>query len=337
MHRIILLFALSISQGCAGIKTLEVQLKDAQRERDILRDAYEAQQLRLKELESRLLKLEDSSLSPTRVKDEPKVFQETVLRTKAGVQQRTWPHKRLRSLPIVMVKKDQINFGRESGYSDSGDRLVEKRRKLRSRSIGQKESSRMRSTSNSRKDQRKKLKVESRPPSLSASNLDQYRDPDELKTIQKFEQERKTEKQDQKRRPKGEKSVRIKRQSVEGQQILSAGLTASSNELNQVQEPLYQNSNDETPLINPVKIGLKQAQSYQRQGRLNEAMRVAKRLIADSPTDPLIPDILYLMGRLQIEQGQTTAGRSTLLRLSRLYPKATVAKEAQRFLNLEGS
>ena len=85
------------------------------------------------------------------------------------------------------------------------------------------------------------------------------------------------------------------------------------------------------------RMGLKQAQSYQRQGRLNEAMRIAKRLIADSPTDPLIPDVLYLMGRLQIEQGQTTAGRSTLLRLSRLYPKASVAKQAQRFLKLEGS
>ena len=53
------IFSAYLFTGCAGTVQLKSQLKTAQHERDVLRDAYEAQQLRLRELELRLLKLED--------------------------------------------------------------------------------------------------------------------------------------------------------------------------------------------------------------------------------------------------------------------------------------
>ena len=53
------LSCLLLSSACGGAHQLKGQLGEAQREREVLRDAYEAQQLRLRELESRLLRLED--------------------------------------------------------------------------------------------------------------------------------------------------------------------------------------------------------------------------------------------------------------------------------------
>ena len=60
-------------------------------------------------------------------------------------------------------------------------------------------------------------------------------------------------------------------------------------------------------------------------------------MISEFPTHALIPEALYQMGLLQIEQGDETLGRSTLLRLSRLYPTARAAKAAKRYLESEGS
>ncbi len=57
-----------------------------------------------------------------------------------------------------------------------------------------------------------------------------------------------------------------------------------------------------------------------------------KRLISESPTHNVVPDALYLMGRLYIEQGAEAQGKATLLRLSRLYPNARAARSAREFL-----
>ena len=82
---------------------------------------------------------------------------------------------------------------------------------------------------------------------------------------------------------------------------------------------------------------LTQAQSARSSGKREKASRLLRRMISDHPTHPLIPDALYLMGLLQIEQGKKTLGRSTLLRLSRLYPTARAAEAAKRYLEIGGS
>lgn len=100
------------------------------------------------------------------------------------------------------------------------------------------------------------------------------------------------------------------------------------------QEPIPSTS---TPSPDEARALLERADSLRRTGQYSKASQTLNRLIAEHPTHTLIPDALYAMGRLQIERGEQTAGRSTLLRLSRLYPSARAAVAAQKYLNGGGS
>ena len=319
--------------GCGGIKALEIQLKDAQRERDILRDAYEAQQLRLKELESRLLKIEDDDVGSTKSNVRMN-RQVTSQRQRSSTKSKgLWPRERLRALPVVMVKRDQVYSKTNETYSEPKLELDEVQRRRRSRNPSVKENTRKKLVTTSVRQKQREVKKKTSLPSLNARNLSDYRDLDQVKKEQKIDRMKRTERQTyQEPSLKKYKTESRPRPFVERPKASS-----QPSVMNQIREQGDQENIDQAISANPISQGLQQAQTYRKQGRLKEAMRIAKRLIAESPTDPLIPNVLYLMGRLQIEQGQATAGRSTLLRLSRLYPKASAAKEAQQFLNLEGS
>ena len=319
--------------GCGGIKVLEVQLKDAQRERDILRDAYEAQQLRLKELESRLLKIEDGGLGIAQSSRMSKVQAEGNRQRPSANPKGSWPRKRLRALPVVMVKRDQVYSRTNESYSETQIERDETLRRKRLRSPSKKESPQRKLSTRSVRQKQRGIKKKASLPSLNARNLGDYRGPDQVTQARKVNREQKSARQRY-------QEPRLSKYEVDSKPrtpVERTTISSESNMINQTSEQSAQNTYDQVISADPIGQGLKQAQAYRKQGRLKEAMSIAKRLIAESPTDPLIPNVLYLMGRLQIEQGQTTAGRSTLLRLSRLYPKASAAKEAQQFLNLEGS
>lgn len=326
---ILTVILLSLNFGCTGVKVLESKLKDAQRERDILRDAYEAQQLRLKELESRLLKLEDGGLAgnstvsaavnaPTRYASR----QRTKVKTS---RQSAWSRERLRALPVVMVKRDQIasklskDAIERNTQEDELERTQVKSQRQKERSSKKRTRKRSsRKVNISPKESLRASKDANRLPTLTANNVRQYRDPDRAlkqeQDVSQLSQEPKTSMSTSHDEKEHEAQTLIESEKYEGREKY-----------------------EEREIPNSMSQNLRLAQSYRKQGRLQEAMRMAKRLISEAPTDPLIPDVLYLMGRLQIEQGQNMAGRSTLLRLSRLYPQTSAAKEAQVFLNLEGS
>ena len=320
--------------GCGGIKVLEVQLKDAQRERDILRDAYEAQQLRLKELESRLLKIEDGGLGIVQSSSRTSKVQAEGYRQRSSTNSKgSWPRERLRALPVVMVKRDQGYSRTNESYSEAQIERDETQRRKGLRSQSRKESPRRKISTKSVRLRQREVKKKASLPSLNARNLEDYRGPGQVAQARKVDREQRNERQKY-------QEPRLRKYEIDSKPhapVERTTVRSESTVRNQTHEQIAQNTYDQAISTNPVTQGLKQAQAYRKQGRLKEAMRIAKRLIAESPTDPLIPNVLYLMGRLQIEQGQTTAGRSTLLRLSRLYPKASAAKEAQQFLNLEGS
>ena len=110
--------------------------------------------------------------------------------------------------------------------------------------------------------------------------------------------------------------------------------TESVRNADRPQEPIPSTS---VPSPDEARTLLKRADSLRRAGQYSKASQTLNRLIAEHPTHTLIPDALYAMGRLQIERGEQTAGRSTLLRLSRLYPSARAAVAAQKYLNGGGS
>ena len=85
-----------------GDRSVEEELKDAEREREVLRDAYESQRLRLREFERRLLQLEDRKGQPL----DDLTARDTSLSKQATSPSLSAMRNRLRALPVVMVKRD---------------------------------------------------------------------------------------------------------------------------------------------------------------------------------------------------------------------------------------
>jgi len=343
----------SLSSGCAGTVQLKSQLKTAQHERDVLRDAYEAQQLRLRELELRLLKLEDRQLigqretrsitstskdiqsgrphstpyltSPQAQHPTPPQSSNQHLphhdqvHTKATNSDR-WREQRLRALPVVRVSAAQA-------LSASGNLRHSSRERSTSHTI-KKGSSRSRSSAQPTQSQRsKQSNIESVPTLTSHS----------LSTDEPRPADRQTHTP-----PNQSSSQELAQSQIPTPPAHSAHQPVAQPTSRSVSQPitstdrliLYQQQvNNATSASERAPSLIKLATELRRRGQRAQAMRLMRRMISESPTHPSVPDALYLMGRLQIEQGEEANGRATLLRLSRLYPKTRAAQSARQFLS----
>ena len=350
-----LVLSLSLS-GCAATQELSAQLQAAQRERTVLRDAYEAQRLRIKELELRLLRLEDRKLTSTAetlaspnkealtatYEEMPKHVDD------GGSQTSTWRARRLRALPVVRVSAAQsLGAAGESDYprerarnrdrAESADRdpRAQKRRARRHASATRDASRRAsphRAVS-TRHDERPRPSQALSPetPTLTAQNLSRY--------------EERRRGRSRTREPSAEQSpTRAPRDVTDTTSAVEPStrplLSTSSHVARQPSSQTHsaQGTTGLTstpPVSSSLSVAaqlLQRANQQRSRGQLAASMRLVRQLISECPTDPLVPDALYLMGRLQVERGDASSGRATLIRLSRLYPSARAAKEAVRFL-----
>jgi hypothetical protein len=345
--------------GCGSVSVLELKLKEAQRERKILRDAYEAQQLRLREVETRLLRLEDHDLaSVSKNNSVGRHGKQSALQSEK--KSYLWTKERMRALPVVMVKRDQgsrIDEQRSDQLELTQDKPVKHKRSLNKplrqwtpsqRSVRQ------------RKREKQSTHSVAKVPTLTPENVSSFRNPDsdESKALVTQKQksifsQKKLGKRDQAPMP----SLKLNRRPRTEYSSISdeRKLTVREQRGPKTEVPAVQNSPSITaiqaesligqrggkvsqePVRQTEEILLNQAQVMRKAGRLEESMRAVQRLISESPTHRLVPDALYLMGRLQIERGNQSAGRSTLLRLSRLYPRAQAAEKARQFLEQSGS
>lgn len=357
--RLICVFIIGFSLcGCGSVSVLELKLKEAQRERKILRDAYEAQQLRLREVETRLLRLEDHDLaSVSKNNSAGRHGKQSALQSER--KSYLWTKERMRALPVVMVKRDQasrIDEQRSDQLELTQDKPVKHKRSLNKpprqwtpsqRSVRQ------------RKREKQPTHSVAKVPTLTPENVSSFRNPDidESKALVTQKQksifsQKKLGKRDQAplpslkldRRPRTEySSISDERKlTVREQRGLKTEVPAVQNSPSiAIQaEPLIGQRGgkaSQEPVRQTEERLLNQAQVMRKAGRLEESMRAVQRLISESPTHRLVPDALYLMGRLQIERGNQSAGRSTLLRLSRLYPRAQAAEKARQFLEQSGS
>ena len=341
--------------GCAGTTHLTSQLKTAQHERDVLRDAYEAQQLRLRELELRLLKLEDRQLmgardasqdtrpassdrevykTPSRSaqmgQSTPKHTQRPPHLTKDGGQPETWRKRRLRALPIVRVSASQA-------LSASGDlerEPLERERRLNDHQLDR-----------PRKVRRRSSKSKTRSARSTSRKRDQ-----EIPTLTSRESRRERAPASPQSSPQ-KREVRSPHLAHAHERVHHQSLGTS--QTLHTQSSTHQNPSQSTPQTTPrvdlvetyqrqisgvtsaskrAPLLLKLAEELKRRGQTGEAMRLMKRLISESPTHSVVPDALYLMGRLHIARGAEAQGRATLLRLSKLYPNARAAQSARQFL-----
>ena len=346
--------------GCAGTTHLTSQLKTAQHERDVLRDAYEAQQLRLRELELRLLKLEDrqvmgardahsdsraassnrdtyttpsrpSRLNSTQMTSSTSKQDERSRRlTPNDGQPEAWRTRRLRALPVVRVSASQAlsasgDFEREPqerGHR-SVDTHVERPRRVR-RSTSRSASRPVRSTSRKRDQE---------IPTLTSRKSRQERAPDSHPSPPQRRDARPPHlahaDEHVHHQPPGTSRTLHAQSSTHQSPSQSAPQKTPRADL---VETYQRQISGATSASERAPLLIKLAKELRRRGQTGEAMRLMKRLISESPTHSVVPDALYLMGRLHIERGAEAQGRATLLRLSRLYPNARAAQSARQFL-----
>ena len=366
-----LFIALGLSlASCGGAAHLTSQLKTAQHERDVLRDAYEAQQLRLRELELRLLKLEDQQLigardtqgdltsqrpnRPTATSyvssqrssrlDDAQADQ-TALNTHnrvidQGVRRDRpdhWRAQRLRALPVVRVSASQA-------LSASSDLEREPMtRKSRARKPERMRTTRRRHSRSSHQSKRSKTELNTHDiPTLTSRSAVHEHDPERTSLTAPVTSTAPPAGMERPHRPQS--SIPAHEHNARPQSARTFERATPRADLQATQQ---------TPAVHPpvdliksfqrqlatstsaserAPLLLKLAAELRRRGRANHAMRLMKRLISESPTHSVVPDALYLMGRLYIEQGAEAKGKATLLRLSRLYPNARASRSAREFL-----
>ena len=346
-----------IISGCAGTTQLTSQLKTAQHERDVLRDAYEAQQLRLRELELRLLKLEDhKAIDAREVADDSRhdradrsyhADQSRSQTLKSGesgqaytknhtgspdhARSNEWRDRRLRALPVVRVSASQA-------LSASGD-LIERESQRRDRAERAERAERTsrrkrrhaRSTSRSSEERhaksREKIPTLRTPQDRSQSESRSRKSPHE--SARERAHHSSHEPHQDVSHPHHQTHV-VKKHTHDDSSIKSQA-TPNASTIDQVVLYQRQIASSASP-SERAPILLQLATELRRRGQRGPAMRLMRRLISECPTHKVVPDALYLMGRLQIERGEEAKGRATLLRLSRLYPNAQAAQSARKFL-----
>ena len=323
-----------LTTGCGGADALRRDLKEAQREREVLRDAYESQQVRLRELESRLLQLEDGSRNLENLGSSQR--DRLSARSKRERSDRSPPSRsiareRLRALPVVMVKRDLPVVQDPPPREDQDKRSKNPKNDVLSRP----------SKPIKRKERAVTTTIDEEPtPTLSAENIRRYQAvevrerPVEPTTTQAVAT-----------KPTFDDRPQIPQNSNDFSRIERAPQSEvnSSSFRDLPERPSLSSQSGVVTKVLPAPQTdlaaslLEEAQRARSSGQREVASRTLRRMIAEFPTHSLIPEALYQMGILQIEQGSANLGRSTLLRLSRLYPKARAAQAAKKYLEDGGS
>ena len=333
----IILCSLIGLSGCSTRDQLRADLNTAQRERAVLRDAYDAQQLRIRELEARLVRIEDRESvgrGQARLRDQPsssrrsepwaitskglrggEVSEEGRARSKQS--SRGWGDRRLRALPIVRVRSSAEDDRVDDTTQGRVERPSKPKRLTRERLRDRKEKSPL-------------------TPTLTAETLSQYRDPDRVRPrdTRGEEQPKRSMKKpdDQRVTTKDTPSPSLKTvKSEETRPLVPPSATPPASAISETSPSTSRQSDIVERTRQHEKLTL--AQSLKEQGRLDSASRVLREMISEDPTHSSVPAALLLMGHIQIEQGKTKAGKATLLRLSRLYSDTAAARSARQYLS----
>ena len=357
--------------GCGGAQQRsDSQLLDAQRERDALRVAYEAQQLKLKELSERVIALEDRVMLSAAPKSSGRG---------SGLWGRPLTARVPAGLPVVKLSE----MGSQPRREARGSRLIKTQRPQSAPPSAQEMRDERLQEAGERLDD---------VPTLTADNIKGYqRARRELNSgasaVEKPVESPVTERRAKRKRPRrahpapegSERAAslgvvpvppRPREVSAEVEPANDAPESATQGELQSEPqglprgEPLSARA-DQDPFGEALRVaqtallGAKWAEArrsfeqvlslspkaeerssarygiarvLQGQGRPLEAIDTLKSLIQADPSGRLVPSALLLIGELQLSAGQGAQGRATLSRLKSLYPNTSAARRAEGLL-----
>lgn len=332
--------------ACGGVKQqiATQQTLDAQRERDALRVAYEAQQLRIKELSDRIIALEDRVMldhsSNRNVRG-------------AGLWGRSIKQASNRQLPVV--KLSALRSREIHGLSETPNTempSVQDMREKRLEELGRQANNegvptltahnidsfkKKRKKSSPRRiydapkgsDQASSLGVVPIPPTPLSSPIPHSVAKHSTSTI-----EGESEVSDASLVPTTAPVVDSLKVTQDPFKVLlseAERALASHNwsEANRRYQQILSRSLDSSDQSR-ARLGL--AKVLRGKGSFNEAVKMLRALIQADPSGHVVPTALLEIGDIQLSSGQEAQGRATLMRLKSLYPNTTAARRAESLL-----
>ena len=353
--------------ACVKPEQLRFEMKESQRERDVLRVAYEAQQLRLKELENRLALLEDhiqtqnlSHLQPVRTLPTIRLNKKTQYRKKTS-QAIPSTHDRhadrlstsVRSKPYKTTTKRRVNSHKKSNsYPTNTPTLNSNNIHLYDRPQSKTPTV---ATSQARYSGKPvpppanaayapDLSIKSVPPLPSRMTLhNQVQNKNnQVRPHKAYAQANRphlasTPSQNQ-RTISSAHTPQSQTQSV-SQQPAQLLLTQAISSYQQQQWPMAEKLHRQYIQKYPVgqyhaRLSFQLAHIYRSQGKIKQSMLQLKNFMQNHPTHANVADALLILGVLQQQKGAIHQGLATLTRLTRLYPRSKAAQKAQKMLAL---
>ena len=341
--------------GCTSTAHLTSALDEAGREREVLRVAYEAQQLRLREVEAQLVRLNDqvtftpppsSRADRGRSIDELPVIQ---LQRRGRGRPVNSAQNTSRSRTIAIRRSPQPQL--EPTFPDRRRRDSEALPTLTQENIEQFTPLDRRKKAKKKRNTRNMMPVA--PPENAAYapdlNISPVPPPPSTSPATKRAQKRPSS-PPQKANLEHEPSQPLKRlarsEAVFPDQVIRskpidhrANLLVEADRLRYAQDcksaqkkyQMFLSRASQHSKQPDALYGL--ALCHQALGSLTIALNQMRALIQQFPTHKQISNVLLSIGLIQIQQGKRSEGIATLTRLERLYPKTSAALRAHR--NLE--
>jgi len=350
--------------GCGGAQQRsDSQLLDAQRERDALRVAYEAQQLKLKELSERVIALEDRVMLSAAPKSSGRGTglwgRPLTTRVPAGLpvvklsEMGAQPRREARGSRLIKTQRPRsappsAQEMRDERLQEAGERLdavptltadnikgyQRARREIHSGGgavespVAERRAKRKRSRrahpAPEGSERAASLGVVPVPPRPRGA-------PPKAKPISDaLELETRDEHQSEPQEPTGGEALNARAD----QDPFAEALRVAQVALSTAKWAEARRSFEQVLSLSPkaeerssARYGI--ARALQGQGRPLEAIDTLKSLIQADPSGRLVPSALLLIGELQLSAGQGAQGRATLSRLKSLYPNTSAARRAE--------
>lgn len=342
--------------GCGGVaqQVNAQQVADAQRERDALRVAYEAQQLRIKELSERIVALEDRvmlDVSPNQGS------------RGAGLWGRTQRGEQPRRLPVV--KLSALN-GRPRARSLSAtdtppsvqvmraERLERQGRPQKEEEVPTLTAQNVESFKKRKQRSRSKRARTPYPPPKGAAEASSLG----VVPVPPSPQEPRSQVTNSGRPPLpvisapsalGSAPVALSTEADVGTAseqvrpssppqdpftalLLSADGALASRDWAEAKRRYEQVLSLSPKASDRSRARLGVARVFKGKGRHREAIETLRALIQADPSGKQVPRALLEIGELQLQSGQVAQGRATLTRLKSLYPNTAAARRAEGIL-----
>lgn len=306
------------------------QLTDAQRERDALRVAYEAQQLRLKELSERVVALEDRVMldrAPGRSG------------RGAGLWGRPLRGEADRSLPVVKLSALQPRRAERRALAEPPS--VQQMREERLERLGQGAEEEVptltaQNVSLFKRKRPKKRRAQQPYPapegSAQASSLGVVPVPPSPKGQRPSQPAPLVAPAAPASAPLQPSPAPLAPRDPFDELLKEARVALKGGDWTEAKRGYEQVLSLSPKASDRSKARLGLARVLQGQGRSRDAIEALRALIQDDPSGALVPSALLEIGQLQLNSGQSAQGRATLTRLKSLYPNTAAARRAEGLL-----